>query len=99
MDDDATMAHQLAAAFPGKKVSFFFFQSEEDFLKNADGSDSAMLLVDYDFGGTTNGLDLIVSKGLTQRAVLLSGEIAFDPNLRATAEAQGVRLFPKECLA
>ncbi len=97
LDDDATMAHQLAAAFPGKKVSFF--QSEEDFLKNADGSDSAMLLVDYDFGGTTNGLDLIVSKGLTQRAVLLSGKIAFDPNLRATAEAQGVRLFPKECLA
>ncbi len=97
LDDDATMERQLSAIFPNKRVSVF--QDEREFLTAASQDEAALPLVDFDFGGTRNGLDLIISQGLTRRAVLLSGRIAYDSKIRTTAEANGVRMFPKECLA
>lgn len=97
LDDDATMQQQLTKVFPGKQVAVF--RDEHEFLRAAETDAYALPLVDYDFGGDRTGLDLIINQGLTRRAVLLSGRIAFDSKIRATAEANGVRMFPKECLA
>jgi hypothetical protein len=97
LDDDSTMNRQLKGIFPEKNIELF--QREEDFLAATLRDEAALALVDYDFGGTRTGLDLITGHGLTRRAVLLSGRIAFDPKIRASAEASGVRMYPKECLA
>jgi signal transduction histidine kinase len=97
LDDDSTMIRQLKSIFPEKHVELF--QQEDEFLAATSRDDSALALVDYDFGGNRTGLDLITGHGLTRRAVLLSGRIAFDPKIRASAEASGVRMYPKECLA
>lgn len=97
LDDDLTIRDQLQTIL--KKRAVNLHQTEQDFLSEAHRSPDALLLIDYDFGGDKNGLDLILSQGLTRRAVLLSGRISFDAKIRATAEANGVRMFPKECLA
>lgn len=96
LDDDSTMDTQLKSLFPEKHVELF--QREAEFLAATSRDENALVLVDYDFGGSQTGLDLITGHGLTRRAVLLSGRIAFDPKIRATAESSGVRMYPKECL-
>lgn len=97
LDDDSTMDRQLKGLFPEKHVETF--QSEEEFIAATSRDENALALVDYDFGGSRTGLDLITEQGLTRRAVLLSGRISFDPKIRATAETNGVRMYPKECIA
>jgi signal transduction histidine kinase len=96
LDDDATIAKKLERVFSGREVRFT--QSEEGFFDETSTKPDALLLVDYDFGGKQNGIDLIVGHGLTRQAVLVSGRISFDPAIRAQAERHGIRLFPKECL-
>jgi len=96
LDDDTTIAKKLERVFAGRELRFT--QTEARFSAEAGSNPDSLLLVDYDFGGSQNGIDLIVGRGLTRQAVLVSGRISFDPAIRAQAERHGIRLFPKECL-
>ena len=96
LDDDTTIAKKLERVFSGRELRFT--QTEPHFSAESVRDPDALLLVDYDFGGSQNGIDLIVGRGLTRQAVLVSGRISFDPGIRAQAERHGIKLFPKECL-
>jgi len=96
LDDDASIKQRLEALFPDRPVTVF--ANEDEFLKSLQQSDSTLALVDYDFGGARSGVDLIVAEGLARKAVLLSGRLTFDHQIRTDAQEKGVRLFPKECL-
>ena len=96
LDDDTTISKKLDRVFPGRDLKFT--QTESEFLRETALAPDALLLVDFDYGGDRNGIDLIVSAGLTRQAVIVSGRISFDSTVRAQAEKHGLRLFPKECL-
>ena len=96
LDDDATIKVRLDQMFPNSSIKVY--QTEDEFMRKVTQDTNSLLLVDYDYGGSRNGLDLILSQGLTKRAVLVSGRIAYDPKIRSYAEKHGIRLFPKECL-
>lgn len=96
LDDDTSMKQRLESVFPGRQVQLF--STEDAFLKTLRTDSSALALVDYDFGGTRTGIDLIIGEGLTRQAVLISGRLTFDHKIRVDAQERGVRLFPKECL-
>jgi FixJ family two-component response regulator len=96
LDDDTSIQQRLEALFPNRNIKVF--APEDEFLKSARAAESSLVLVDYDYGGTRSGIDLILAEGLTRNAVLLSGRLSFDHQIRSTAQEQGVRLFPKECL-
>lgn len=96
LDDDVRMRDRLASAFPSKRVDVF--ETESEFLKEASQDSNALLLVDYDFGGQRNGIEVILGQGLTRQAVLFSGRVGFDSKVRAFAERNEIRIYPKECL-
>jgi signal transduction histidine kinase len=58
----------------------------------------ALFLVDYDLGrGSISGLDLIVSLGLCEQAVLITNRFD-DPGLQELCVRDGIRMAPKELL-
>jgi len=97
LDDDSTIAQKLMLNLPGLRIDLV--QSEGEFLARTQDAQHDLYLIDYDFGGHRNGLDLIIQENLQQKAVLVSGKIVFDQKLRSSAAAQGVKMFPKESLA
>ncbi|MGK5089415.1 HAMP domain-containing sensor histidine kinase [Bdellovibrionota bacterium FG-2] len=96
LDDDLTMGEKLKSAFPNHSVQVF--DTEEAFLTGLRTAIDPLVLVDYDYGGDRNGIDLIVAEKLSQNAILLSGRLTFDPKLQDEAQERGVRIFPKQCL-
>jgi hypothetical protein len=76
LDDDLFMKQRLELLFPDRPISVF--ATEDEFLKFLPENHSSLILVDYDYGGTRSGIELIVAEGLTKYAVLLSGRLTFD---------------------
>jgi len=97
LDDDSTIAQRLVDNLPGLRVELV--QSESEFLSRIVEAQHDLYLIDYDFGGLRNGLDLVTQERLQQKVVLISGRIVFDQRLRLSAIAQRVRMFPKQSLS
>jgi len=96
LDDDTNIHEKVRRLFPEKTV--FATTREDEFIKLAQEMPNALVLVDFDFGGTRSGLDLIASEPALRQGVLVSGRISFDRDLRGSALDRGVRMYPKECL-
>jgi signal transduction histidine kinase len=96
LDDDDTIEEQLKRSLP--RATVCRCTEESEFLTQARENPRAILLVDYSFGGTRNGLDLIRKEGLKDRAILFSGRVQFDQVLLASVIHENVRILPKEVL-
>jgi hypothetical protein len=96
LDDDPTIKDRLQSFFSGREIEFY--EREEDFLKRVKETPEALPLVDLHFGGKRDGIQLILEEKLSCRAVLVSGRISFDDQVRQRAIENQLRLFPKECM-
>lgn len=93
LDDDAAVHEKIRRLFSEKEV--FATADEALFLNHMRAHPNALALVDFDFGGSRSGLDILSE---VKDGVLISGRISFDEKLRARAVALGSRMYPKECL-
>ena len=96
LDDDESILERVQSAFKG--ASYSLYSDEAEFLSAAKRSSQALLLVDYSFGGSRSGLDLIQQEGLQSRAVLFSGRAQFDEKVLDGVVQSGIRALPKEMI-
>jgi hypothetical protein len=97
LDDDPSIVNKVKATLRYSNP-VVLFSNEADFLKVAEAQKEAFLLIDFDYGDSRNGLDLILQAELKSRSVLLTGRIPYDVNLMTRSIKERVKLFPKSFL-
>lgn len=101
LDDDTEILSKLRSTLNPDVLAnraISVFNNETDFLSFVESNPETFLIIDYDYSGSRNGLDLIEHEHLEDRAVLVSGLIPFDTVIMDRASSLDLRLFPKSYL-